>query len=331
MNEISLSNLEKALERFGSANIVVVGDVMMDKFIWGKVSRISPEAPIPVVDVQKESIMLGGAGNVAHNLVSLGAKVHLYSVIGPDVMGNEIIQELAKKDCRVDGLVVDDVRPTTVKTRVLAHAQQVVRFDREDRNEIKDSTIEKILSGIMNNISETSAVIVSDYAKGVICRRLMNELGPLLRRKKIFWAADPKTRDTTLLRGATVLTPNQNEAEAISGIKIESEESLFRAGEKLIRAFKSRALLITRGEAGMALIEQGGKLFTIPTVAKEIYDVTGAGDTVVATFTLGAASGLNLRESAFLANLAAGIVVGKIGTATVKSKELLRAIQNFHE
>ncbi|MFH1146363.1 MAG: D-glycero-beta-D-manno-heptose-7-phosphate kinase [Pseudomonadota bacterium] len=318
--------LKEVVKSFGTIKTIVIGDIMMDQFIWGKVSRISPEAPIPVVDVQKESMMLGGAGNVASNLISLGARVLLCGVVGHDAMGRDIVHELKRRGCTAEGIIFEKNRPTTVKTRVVAHGQQVVRFDREQRAEIKEETADQILSFVQKNLSDTDAVIVSDYSKGVVCAGLMDKLRPVFNRRKVIWAVDPKTRDVKMFRGATIFTPNQNEAEIISGIRIGSEESLRMAGDRILRLLNAKAVLVTRGDAGMALFEKDGELFTIPTVAKEVYDVTGAGDTVIAAMALGLAAGLKTSQAAILANFAAGIVVGKIGTATVRPEELEAAV-----
>lgn len=318
--------MEEAVRSFRKIKTIVIGDIMMDRFIWGKVSRISPEAPIPVVDVQKESMMLGGAGNVASNLISLGAQVLLCGVVGHDATGKDIKNELKRRGCTGEGIIFEKNRPTTVKTRVVAHGQQVVRFDREHRAEIKEDTADQILSFVQGNLSDTDAVIVSDYSKGVVCSGLMDKLRPVFNRRKVIWAVDPKTRDVKMFRGATIFTPNQNEAEMISNIKIASEESLRLAGEKILRLLNAKAVLVTRGDAGMALFEKGRELLTIPTVAKEVYDVTGAGDTVIAAMALGLAAGLQTSQAAVLANFAAGIVVGKIGTATVRPEELEAAV-----
>lgn len=329
MTGMDKEKLKEAVNRFQAVKIMVIGDVMMDQFIWGKVSRISPEAPIPVVDVRDESRMLGGAGNVVHNICSLGAQAALCAVVGRDEMGRRVIKELRKLGCPAEGIVVEESRPTTVKTRIVAHGQQVVRFDRENRGKITEESIEKILSCVQDNLANTSAVIISDYAKGLVCSKLMDGLRPLLSKNKVIWAVDPKVRDMRLFKGVTIFTPNQLEAESITGIRIDSDESLARAGEKLRKLVQCKAVLVTRGEAGMALIEKGQGMYFIPTVAREVYDVTGAGDTVIAAMTLGLAAGLTLREAATLANFAAGIVVGKIGTAVVQSEELINAIELF--
>ncbi|MEW5948073.1 MAG: D-glycero-beta-D-manno-heptose-7-phosphate kinase [Thermodesulfobacteriota bacterium] len=329
MTGLDKEKLKEAVNRFHAVKIMVIGDVMMDEFIWGKVSRISPEAPIPVVDVRDESRMLGGAGNVVHNICSLGAQASLCAVVGRDEMGRRVVRELRKLGCTTEGIVVDESRPTTVKTRIVAHGQQVVRFDRENREKISEESIGKILYCVRDNLADTSAVIISDYAKGVICPKLMDGLRALLSKNKVIWAVDPKVRDVRLFKGVTIFTPNQLEAESITGIRIDSDESLGRAGEKLKKLVQCKAALVTRGEAGMALIEKGQGVYLIPTVAKEVYDVTGAGDTVIAVMTLGLAAGLTPREAATLANFAAGIVVGKIGTATVRAVELINAITDL--
>jgi D-glycero-beta-D-manno-heptose-7-phosphate kinase len=315
------------LKRFSRSSVLVVGDIMLDHFIWGKVSRISPEAPVPVVDIDHESLMLGGAANVLNNIRSLGGTAHLCGVIGHDEMGRRVVHELRELGVETSGVVVEEQRPTTVKTRVVAHSQQVVRFDREDRGQISRSTERLILRYALEKADGLGGIIVSDYSKGVVTKSLVRDLVRFAEGRGIPVAVDPKVGHFDYYKGATVVTPNNLEASQVSGIEIKDEDSLHAAGRKLLDRLKGRGVLITRGEHGMSLFEHGKNPVHIPTVAKEVYDVTGAGDTVIAVFTLALAAGASMTEAAFIANHAAGIVVGEVGTATVGIGELKNALK----
>ncbi len=319
-------SLLKAIDRFSSANILVIGDIIVDHFIWGSVSRISPEAPVPVVNVTNETLLLGGSANVLHNLYALGAKAAICGVIGDDPMGEHLLSLLDDIDSPTDGVIKTDDRPTTKKSRVIAQNQQVVRVDREQSGQLKQNTITAICSFIDSHLSSFDAVIISDYSKGVICLEVMDHLRKNLAKHQIPMIVDPKPFHADLFRDATIITPNNNEAQLMSGVIIENEATLLQAATTLLERLNSTAVLITRGEAGMALLEKNKPIFTIPTVAKEIYDVTGAGDTVIATLALGLSSGLSYADAATLANFAAGIVVGKVGTATAGAAELMELI-----
>ncbi|MBI5190044.1 MAG: D-glycero-beta-D-manno-heptose-7-phosphate kinase [Nitrospirae bacterium] len=300
---------------------------MLDHFIWGRVTRISPEAPVPVVDISNESLMLGGAANVLNNIISLGGRAHICGVVGHDEMGRRLVHELRVLSVETSGVVVDESRPTTIKTRVIAHNQQVVRFDRESKGEIASDTENLILDYVKKEAGSISGIIVSDYAKGVITKRLVKGLVKVADEYHIPIMADPKVSHFDYYKGVTVVTPNNLEASQASGIDIVDGPSLAAAGKKLIERIKGRAVLITRGEHGMSLFEKGRDAVHIPTVAKEVYDVTGAGDTVIAAFTLALAAGAGLAEAAVIANHAAGIVVAEVGTATVKPERLAAAIK----
>src|SRR3989338_286353 len=316
------------LNDFKKARVLVIGDLVMDHFIWGKVRRISPEAPVPVVEVNSESLMLGGAANVVNNIHSLGGKVLVCGVVGKDDMGKNLMRELRLKGIVSDGVIVEERRPTSVKTRVIAHSQQVVRFDREKKDKIHLDTMKGIMDYIKEKIRFVDAIVISDYAKGVISEELVEEVISLAKKKGKPVAVDPKVSHFDFYKYATIVTPNNDEASKASGIEIENEAGLLRAGEVLLNKLGSDAVLITRGEHGMSLFENNGEITHIPTVAKEVYDVSGAGDTVIGTVALSMASGASLKEAAVISNFAAGIVVGKIGTATVTPKELKDAVDN---
>ena len=316
------------LNNFKKASVLVIGDLVMDHFVWGKVRRISPEAPVPVVEVSSESFMLGGAANVVNNIHSLGGKVLVCGVVGRDEMGKKLIHELRLKGISSDGVIVEDGRPTSVKTRVIAHSQQVVRFDREKKEKVHLDTVKTIMDYVSKKINSFDSIIISDYAKGVISEELVEEVIALAKKKDKPIAVDPKVGHFDFYKYATIVTPNNDEASMASGIEIENEAGLLRAGEVLLNKLGSDAVLITRGEHGMSLFENNGEITHIPTVAKEVYDVSGAGDTVIGTVALSMASGASLKEAAVISNFAAGIVVGKIGTATVTPKELKDAVDN---
>jgi rfaE bifunctional protein kinase chain/domain len=319
-------DVDKLIEQFKKTTLLVVGDIMIDEFIWGTVSRISPEAPVPVVAVNREDLLLGGAANVVHNVHSLGGRVLLAGLIGDDRMGEKIKKLLAEQQIGSEGLVVQAGRPTTVKTRVIAHSQQVVRFDRESREPISAQSQEELLRYLDKNWDLADGIIVSDYGKGLINSALMEFIIQKKRDDGKLVAVDPKMNNFSIYPGATVVTPNRQEAEAAAGREIRDETSLMEVGRSLLERFACQAILITRGEEGMVLFEREGDVINVPTVAKEVYDVTGAGDTVISALTLALAAGSDFPAAAVLANYAAGIVVGKVGTATVTPEELQKTI-----
>ncbi|MBW2093872.1 MAG: D-glycero-beta-D-manno-heptose-7-phosphate kinase [Deltaproteobacteria bacterium] len=318
--------LRNAVDRFDRARILVLGDVMLDQYLWGNVSRISPEAPVPVVDIQRETKMLGGAANVINNIFSLGARPLLCGVIGDDGTGREVISRMEEQGLSTEGILVEKGRPTSMKTRVVAHSQQVVRVDRESRNEIRREMVERILAFVEEKAHDVDVIIVSDYGKGVVAPDVIEGLRHLKKSWDGIIAVDPKIESFSLYRGVDVITPNHHEAGAYCGFEITDREELLTAGGQILEALGCQAVLITRGEQGMTLFEHGGETHHIRTAAKKVYDVTGAGDTVIATFCLGLASGLGMREAAIISNLAAGIVVGEVGTSTVKVEDLKKAI-----
>jgi rfaE bifunctional protein kinase chain/domain len=314
--------LSDGIDRFTSCRILVVGDVIMDEFIWGRVDRISPEAPVPVVEVERQSYMPGGAGNVINNIIALGGQALLCGVVGNDTMGKKLARLLRKLKNVTDGLVFENPRPTTMKTRIVAHSQQVVRVDREERKPVDEKSIDRILVTLEEEISESDAIVVADYGKGVVTRRLMDGIRSLSQNSRIILAVDPTIRNVAFYKDVTLVTPNNYEAQQMSGIQIEDEQSLRRAGVHLLEELGCQMVLITQGDRGMTLFEANGDIAQIPTVARRVFDVSGAGDTVIATFTLALAAGLKPGQAAALANLAAGIVVGEVGTATVVASRL---------
>ena len=317
---------ERILRQFLKVKILVIGDIMMDRFIWGKVSRISPEAPVPVVVVEEETFLLGGSANVANNIHSLGGKVSLCGVVGDDDMGEKIIKQLAEMGMHHGGVFIEQGRKTTLKTRIIAHHQQLVRIDRETPEHPKASTLRNLSHCLEKHIKEVDGIILSDYEKGLLTRRLIREIIQKAKEAKKFIMVDPKLKNFFCYKGATVITPNTAEASAASRISITDESSLKKAGKILLKRLKCQALVITRGEGGMAIFEPHQTPFFIPTEAKEVYDVTGAGDTVIGTMALALGAGAQIVDAAKLANYAAGIVVGKVGTATVNREELIKGI-----
>jgi D-beta-D-heptose 7-phosphate kinase/D-beta-D-heptose 1-phosphate adenosyltransferase len=321
---------ENIVDSFKDSRVLVIGDIMMDEYIWGKVSRISPEAPVPVVDVSKVSHLLGGAANVANNIYSLGGEVFISGIIGDDGIGGEVVGLLKEKGIDVNGIIVDNSRPTTLKTRIVAHNQQVVRFDIEKRDKIGNKIKNKILRYCTDIIPECDAVIISDYGKGVISRSLLSFITNMTGETGKILAVDPKIDNFLYYRNATILTPNKLEASQSLKMDIRNESDLICVGKKLLSVLKARSLLITRGEEGMTLFEDNGEITNIPTIAKKVFDVTGAGDTVISVVTLSLISGSSFKESAILSNYAAGIVVGEVGTATVDPVSLKRIIKDEH-
>ena len=315
------------LDRFSKAKILVIGDIMMDRFIWGKVSRISPEAPVPVVVVDKETFLLGGAANVVNNIHSLGGSVSLCGVLGDDETGQRLLEELTGIGVGVHGIFVEPGRQTTTKTRIIAHHQQVVRIDRETTDHLKASTLKHLSEFLKKNIRHFDGVVLSDYGKGLLTRALIHTSIREARERKKFVLVDPKPKNVFFCKRATVITPNTTEASAASGIPITDLPSLKKAGKMLLSKLQCDVLVITRGEEGMAIFESRQDPFLVPTVAKEVYDVTGAGDTVIGTMALALATGAGFRNAARLANYAAGVVVGKMGTATVSPEELAEVIR----
>ncbi|MCL2388847.1 MAG: D-glycero-beta-D-manno-heptose-7-phosphate kinase [Elusimicrobia bacterium] len=320
------------IHKFKTKKILVVGDVMLDKFVWGRVSRISPEAPVPVVEVTKETETLGAGANVASNIASLGGNAVLVSVIGQDVYGNALLGMLDQQHVNSDFMVTDKSRPTLSKTRVIATNQQVVRVDREIKGSFATQTQNKLLQNLETAIAGVDGVIISDYGKGVINTTVLKKVIMLANKKGIPVTVDPKIENFKKYKKITTMTPNAKEAvEGMSAGKAETEQDIAKLGLRILKLLDSKSLLITRGEKGMTLFEPGGKVTTIPTRAKEVYDVTGAGDTVIATMTLALACGASYLTAAEIANFAAGIVVGKIGTATASTQELEKTIMEFYQ
>jgi rfaE bifunctional protein kinase chain/domain len=327
MKSQNFSRLKSAVSHFKDKKILVIGDLILDEFIWGKVSRISPEAPVPVVWVDNESFMPGGASNVANNINSLGGKAHVVGVVGADGRAGILRGELEHKGVNTEGIISDSHRPTILKTRVIAHQQQVVRIDKEKIDPIKNSVVKKVIQHVENVIDTMDGVIIEDYGKGLITPKLLDSIVPLAKRKRKIIAVDPKEEHFSYYKGVTLLTPNNAEASRAAGIEIKDKGSLKAAGFELLKKLKARIVLITLGEEGMMVFEQGKSPKKIETIAQEVYDVSGAGDTVISSYTLALVSGANPIQAAHIANCAAGIVVGKIGIAVVTQDEVIGKIK----
>ncbi len=309
------------IEQLKNARVAVVGDLICDKYVIGKVERISPEAPVPVVRVEKEKYFLGGASNVALNLKSLGSEVFLFGVVGNDSCGKRLLNMIRDSGLDVGNILTLEDRPTTLKTRVIAQSQQIVRFDREKILRIDKKHAYEIVKGVKE--SGVNAVIVSDYGKGVVSDYLIDEL----KKIGVFIAVDPKIKNAYAYNGVDIITPNLKEAQEISGIEIDAfPNGIELAAKKIIKKTKCRYLLITEGEKGMSLFDENGLILKQESQAKEVYDVTGAGDTVIAVLTAAISSGFDIKDAVALSNAAAGIVVGKMGTATVSLEELKKVL-----
>jgi D-beta-D-heptose 7-phosphate kinase/D-beta-D-heptose 1-phosphate adenosyltransferase len=323
MKTISFARAQAIVGQFHNTKVLVVGDLILDEFIWGKVTRISPEAPIPVVWVKSENFIPGGACNVASNILSLGGMADVVGVIGGEGRGRMLVDLLKKKGVGTKGIWKDASRPTTLKTRVIAHSQQVVRIDRENQAPVAKAIQAKIMKFVRENIHRYDAILIEDYGKGVITPELVSTIVRYGKRYKKTISVDPKESHMAYYKGVTTLTPNHHEASHLVNVPIHDDASLKKAGGKLLNRLQCKNVLITLGENGMCLFQKSKKAVKIPTLAQDVFDVSGAGDTVIGTYTLALARGANPLEAAHVANCAAGIVVGKVGTATVTQKELL--------
>jgi D-beta-D-heptose 7-phosphate kinase/D-beta-D-heptose 1-phosphate adenosyltransferase len=331
---LSTRRVGALLEAAQKTRLLVVGDVMLDQFIWGTVSRISPEAPVPVVEFHRESFMPGGAANVARNVTALNTSADLFGIVGEDMASQELRRLLAQCHIGCHGLIADPNRVTSVKTRIIAHKQQVVRIDRESHDEVNDGFTQRLLKRVESLVQNSGAVIVGDYGKGVVNQTLLDRLKELCRRNGIWLSVDPKPVHPLDLSRLSLLTPNRKEAFELADLTDDTRHSdplrdknLRRVADRLLDELRPALLLITLGELGMLLCQRGETPFHIPTIAQEVFDVSGAGDTVIACFTLAIAAGASPVEAAILSNHAAGIVVGKVGTATVGAEELLRSFE----
>jgi D-beta-D-heptose 7-phosphate kinase/D-beta-D-heptose 1-phosphate adenosyltransferase len=324
---LSVTRARGLLRALKGRRVLVVGDVMLDEFLWGRVARVSPEAPVPVVEITSETFHVGGAANVAANVRSLGGEAVVAGVVGPDVAGDKLRQALEAAGVEEALCVSETGRPTTLKTRIVAHHQQVVRADREDADDISAMEERAVLEAVRRALPGCGAVVLSDYQKGVVTPAVVKAVRDAARRRGVPVLVDPKVRRFSLYRGVTLVKPNQTAAEQATGVRIRDEASLAAAGERILRLLRCQAALITRGEHGLSLFQAGRPPAHIQAAAREVFDVTGAGDTVIATLALALAGGASLEDAAGLSNCAAGVVVGKLGTATADPAEVLAAVQ----
>lgn len=315
------------IDKFDRCKVLVVGDLMIDEYIWGKVDRISPEAPVPIVLVKNDDFTLGGSGNVVNNLVALGADVSAIGVIGSGLNGKRLLKKFHELGVDTEGIIQEPNRPTTRKIRVIATNQQVLRIDRETRDQISDQTFGAVSDFIKKIIPKMDVVLISDYGKGFLTPALVSYLLGMAKKHNKITIADPKGFNFSKYAGVSLLTPNKKEAGLAAGIEITDQIDLFEAGKRILDTVDIGKLLITCGKEGMALFERDKKPYQIPTEARQVYDVSGAGDTAIAVLGLSMASKISLEEGIALANVAAGLVVGKVGTATVSKKELISALK----
>lgn len=322
--------VESHISKISSIRCLVIGDLMLDEYLWGKTERISPEAPVQIVDVLREELRLGGAGNVVNNLATLGAHVAVCSVVGDDPDGLTLLQDFSRRQISAEAIFSDHQRRTSRKTRVVAANQQIVRIDRESRTPLSDEMETAVCQWIQANAGSFQVVLLSDYLKGVLTPRVIASTIDAANKNAIPVLADPKGTDYSRYAGATILTPNRKEAEAASGIAIHDLDSLEKAAKRIMEIAELQYLLITRSEEGMSLFSRSAPPVHIPTVAREVFDVSGAGDTVLAVLATGLASGMKMPEAAAFANVAAGIAVSKLGTSTVSPDEIIACIAQSH-
>lgn len=314
--------LRERVARFAGRRLLVLGDLMLDHYLWGRSERISPEAPVPVVEIERETSSLGGAGNVAANLRALGAEPVLVGVVGQDARAQQLFDAFAARGVETRAIVRDAARPTTIKTRVIAHSQQVVRADWESRADLAGEALEQVLDALARELPRCEALIISDYGKGVITSATLEQAIGLAKRQGIPIAVDPKESHIDSYRGVSIVTPNQHEAGYVMGQRVTDEASLMAVGWGLQKRLDLECALVTRGADGMSLFEKSGRYTHLPTVAREVFDVTGAGDTVVSVVALALAAGADYPEACYLANHAAGVVIREVGTATCSPDQL---------
>jgi rfaE bifunctional protein kinase chain/domain len=322
---------ENLLGKMCGRRVAVLGDLMLDEYLFGEVSRISPEAPVPIVRINRERAVLGGAANVAANLKSIGAEPVLLGTLQKDIAGNRLQALLRGLEIKADWLVLDPSRPTIIKTRVIGQQQQMIRIDREEEGGCQPAAVAALCARLEQALEQVSALIISDYAKGVVNLELMDRVRELCRARGIPWIVDPKPAHAALYRGAPLMTPNTKELAALTGMPAKGDDELAAAGQALMANLEVQGLLVTRSEKGMALFApdvQHRRPWLIPTEAREVFDVSGAGDTVIAVFSAAISTGADWQDAAMLANAAAGVVVGKMGTATATPAEVLRHYQD---
>ncbi|HEX9972337.1 MAG TPA: D-glycero-beta-D-manno-heptose-7-phosphate kinase [bacterium] len=330
MITITGSRLDWLFEQFRNKKIIVLGDLMMDRYVWGTVNRISPEAPVPIVEVTKEFTRLGGAANVANNLFSLGATPIPIGIVGNDVEGKQLIDLMKGFHFVADFILKDESRATTVKTRIIANDQHVVRADRETRSPISPELLTKVVAAVENNLSQADAIIIQDYNKGLLTKELIAAVTDLARQDQKIITVDPKFDNFFEFKFVTLFKPNRKETEAALGIRIDSLESIINACRSLISRLSCQAVLITLGDQGMCFLDSNGEFAQIPTKARSVHDVSGAGDTVISTLTLALTTGIEMKEAITLATYAAGVVCGEVGVVPIEPLKLRETILHFN-
>jgi rfaE bifunctional protein kinase chain/domain len=331
MTRLPSERFDTIFSAVSGKRIAVIGDVMLDRYVWGNVLRISPEAPVPVVEVESESTRLGGAANVANNIASLGAEALLIGVVGNDANGTEFRNILTSQKTSTDGIITDPSRPTTIKTRVIAHHQHVVRIDSEEKRDVDAAIQKKILAVLEKNIDAIDGIIIEDYNKGVVVKDLIHAIVDLAKKKSTVITIDPKFNNFFEYRNVSIFKPNKKETEEALGKKLRTEEDVIAAGAALLERLNADNILLTRSEKGMSLFERNGAITHLPTHARRIADVSGAGDTVIATLTVMLAAGATVVEASSLANIAGGIVCGEVGIVPIDPVALRAAITHPEE
>lgn len=328
LTDISETRLDRLLQCMSGKTIAVVGDLMLDRYIWGRVNRISPEAPVVVVEAEDEQSRLGGAANVAKNVKSLGGHPFLLGVVGADTSGNQLLEAVKASGFSDEGIITDSTRPTTVKTRIIAHGQHVVRIDRESAAPITTGVRQAIIDRLLLHLPHIDGIIIEDYNKGVIVRELLTEVISIARSNDRVVTVDPKFHNFFEYKNVTVFKPNRKEVEEVLGVKLDTDEDVELAGAKILSMLNAENVLLTRGEHGMTLFEKDGSISHVPTKARTIADVSGAGDTVIATLTLALVGGANVREASAMANFAGGTVCGYIGIVPIEKDELRKSMMS---
>ena len=324
---VTRERLGELLDRFGECRIAILGDMMLDRYVWGNVNRISPEAPVPVVEVTRETVRFGGAANVAENVASLGASAIVVGIIGRDEHARLLTSLLTERGVDISKVLEVDDRPTTTKTRIIAHSQQIVRADREDLRPLSADTESRLVELITEAVKSTDVLVISDYGKGVVSERTLAAVLDQVHEEGKLTCVDPKESHFGRYAGVTAITPNQKEAAGAVGFGIHSEDDLLEAGWELRKKLGAECVIITRGEDGMSLFVKESEHIHLPTVAREVFDVTGAGDTVVGVLAVALAAGATMVEAAVVANHAAGLVIREIGTASVTIEEIARSFE----
>lgn len=326
MVDISKKRLDELKKSFYGKKIAVIGDMMLDGYFWGDVKRISPEAPVPVLEVEEEFFRFGGAANVALNILTLGGIPVPIGVIGYDNYGTIFSSLVKEKNIDDDGIIIDDERPTTTKTRVIANSQHVVRIDKESKAYINGKIEKKILAYLESVLDNLDGIILQDYNKGILTPSLITKIVSIANKKNILITVDPKFDNFFAYKNVTVFKPNRKETESVLGTRIKTDSDISSAGKELLSKLKPDYVLLTLGEGGIAVFEKSGKENRMPTKARKVADVSGAGDTVISTLTIGLAAGADIYEASFLANYAAGVVCGEVGIVPIEKEKLFETV-----